>query len=67
MDSKFMTVKKYIDQYDYFGNGAPGDEFDAVSRMISIKSSISLEIPLARAHFIRTKTRNSRIAFITEI
>ena len=38
MLDKFLVVKKYIDQMDYYAllaEGSPSDEFDIESRMIS--------------------------------
>lgn len=38
MSDKFSTVKKYIDQMDYYAllaGGAPSDEFDMESKEIS--------------------------------
>ena len=37
MSNKFLVVKKYIDQMDYYGllaSGAPSDEFDIESKEI---------------------------------
>lgn len=36
--SKFEVIKKYIDEYDYYGlltNGAPNDEFDGYSQKLA--------------------------------
>ena len=40
MSNKFLVVKKYIDQMDYYAllaSGAPSDEFDIESREISAR------------------------------
>ena len=42
MSKTFLIVKKYIDQLDYYAllaGGAPSDEFDIESRIISEKIS----------------------------
>lgn len=48
MNDKFVIVKKYIDEYDYYSlleDGAPEDEFDLEARKISdlIDSDSSIE------------------------
>ena len=40
MSNKFLVVKKYIDQMDYYGllaSGAPSDEFDIETKEISAR------------------------------
>ena len=40
--SKFDIIKKYIDEYDYYGllaSGAPNDEFDSYSRKFTVMIS----------------------------
>ena len=42
MSNKFLVVKKYIDQMDYYGLlacGAPSDEFDIETKEISARIS----------------------------
>ena len=42
MSNKFLVVKKYIDQMDYYGllaSGAPSDEFDIETKEISARIS----------------------------
>ena len=42
MSDKFLVIKKYIDQMDYYdllASGAPSDEFDIESREISARIS----------------------------
>ena len=40
MSDKFLVIKKYIDQMDYYdllASGAPSDEFDIESKEISAR------------------------------
>ena len=51
MNSKFKIVKKYVDEYDYYGllrDGAPDDEF--ISEALRISATHTLHSSLKGTH-----------------
>ena len=66
MNSKFKIVKKYVDEYDYYGllrDGAPDDEF--VSEALRISDRISEDSTIEQIAAIFLKTFSIKVVFLT--